>query len=115
VVAGERNPGYDKFCLDVVGPTHRILGPEVGQSDLVLDGLDERLLLQAVGQGLHGGGGGDVDRRGVVGHGAYVSAASPGLLLAGCGLLAGGWGGRCCVSLQKVTSKKDDQIGIDNL
>ncbi len=95
MVAGERDPGYDKFCLDVVEPTLRILGPEVGRCDLVLGGLDERLLLQGVGEGLHGdcSGGGDVYRGGVVRHGAYVSAASPGLLLAVCGLLARGGGG----------------------
>ncbi len=95
--------------------THRILGPEVGHRDLVLGGLVERLLVQGVGQDLHGGsgGGGDIDRGVVVGHG--VSAASPGLLLAGSRLLAGGGGGRGCVSRRKVTSKKNDQIGIDNL
>ncbi len=37
----------------------------------MLDGLVERLLLQGDGQGLHGGsgGGGDIDRGGMVGHG----------------------------------------------
>ncbi len=62
----------------------------------MLDGLVERLLLQGDGQGLHGdgGGGGDIDRGGMEGHG--VSAASPGLLLAGCGLLARGGGAGLC-------------------
>ncbi len=41
-----------------------MLSPEVGERDPVLGGLVERLLLQGVSEGLHGGGGrgGDIDR-----------------------------------------------------